>query len=181
MILKKGFNLITDTSISLTLVSPIRPQFWANIGIPYSKSGIIRTRKVFEMQKKNFANQISEKWGLCYSENAAKVLTQLSQFRPQYWLIIGIPYCKISYFHPCRRVKHKTTHVKVPSCEISASPHQEQCIYTQQFYYLVSKICLISFKKLINFPSRCSYQQLSIYTIKCKITKRECLMRFKFG
>ena len=35
-IIRKGFTVMTNTAIGLTLFSPIRPQFWADIGIPYS-------------------------------------------------------------------------------------------------------------------------------------------------
>ena len=35
-IIRKGFTVMANTAIGLTLFSPIRPQFWANIGIPYS-------------------------------------------------------------------------------------------------------------------------------------------------
>ena len=35
-IIRKGFTVMTNVAIGLTLFSLIRPQFWANIGIPYS-------------------------------------------------------------------------------------------------------------------------------------------------
>ena len=50
----KGLTLITDTSICPTLVSPIRLRFRANIGIPYSKSAIMRTWKSLECKRKTF-------------------------------------------------------------------------------------------------------------------------------
>ena len=34
------------------LVAPIRPQFWGNIGIPYSKSAIMRTQKSLKCKRK---------------------------------------------------------------------------------------------------------------------------------
>ena len=48
----------------------------------------------------------------------------------RYWFIIETSYSKISYFYTYRRAKPKTAHVKVPSCQISASPHQVQCVCT---------------------------------------------------
>ena len=51
-IMRKGFTVMTNTTIGLTLFSCIRPQFWVNIGIPYSKSAIMTTRKSLECKRK---------------------------------------------------------------------------------------------------------------------------------
>ena len=51
-IIRKGFIVMTNTTIGLTLVSPIRPRFWYNAGMPYSKLAIMRTQKSLECKRK---------------------------------------------------------------------------------------------------------------------------------
>ena len=48
---------MTNSTIDITLFSPIRPQFWANIGIPYSNFSYFedmeRRFKKLKKKKKN--------------------------------------------------------------------------------------------------------------------------------
>ena len=40
------------TTIGLTLFPPITPRFWANIGIKYSKSAVMRTESLWNTKEK---------------------------------------------------------------------------------------------------------------------------------
>ena len=99
------------------------PQFWANIGMPYSKSAIMSTCKSLECKRKA--------WWIKFQQNGAlaavKTLYSSLSLDPDIVSLQGHHTAKFRYFYPCHQAKPKTVHVNVSSCQISASPHQLQC------------------------------------------------------
>ena len=99
------------------------PRFWANIGMPYSKSAIMSTCKSLECKRKAWRIKFQQNGALA----AVKTLYGSLSLDPDIVSLKGHHTAKFRYFYPCRQAKPKTAHVNVSSCQISVSPHQVQC------------------------------------------------------
>ena len=117
---RKHDTVMKNVAKILYILLSFWPWFWANIGIP---SAIMSTWRSLECKWKA--------WQIKFQQNGAlaaeKMLYSSLSLDPDIGSLKGHHTAKFSYFYTCHRVKPKTAHVKVSSCQISASPHQVQC------------------------------------------------------
>ena len=86
---------MTKTTVGLKLFYPIRPQFWANIGIPYSKSAIMRTRKSLECKRKALRIKFQKTGTIATVKTLPKSLYSSLNLEPDIWTRIFGPGQKI--------------------------------------------------------------------------------------
>ena len=112
---KKHDTVMKNVAKILYILLSFWLRFWANIGLPYSKSAIMSTRKSLECKTKAWRIKFQQYRTLA----AVKTLYSSLNLDPDT--------AKFSYFYPCRLAKAKTAHVRLSSCQTSASSHQVQC------------------------------------------------------